>query len=139
MIKNKIPSKTPNNRGNIIRFSTRVLLKMSSAIRHSREFNELIQKQLDTGTPKNIIAHFSAKWCGPCKRMNPEWLEYKKTLDPALFHTLEIDVDINDYVTGFCEVNSVPTFAILQNGTLKSKITNSNIDTIHHWIQENST
>jgi thioredoxin-like negative regulator of GroEL len=135
MIKNK----TPTNRVNIIHFSTRVLLKMSSAIRHSREFNDLIQKQVETSSPKNIIAHFSAKWCGPCKRMNPEWIEYKNTLDQSQFHILEVDVDINDYVTGFCEVNSVPTFAIIQNGTLKSKITNSNIDTIHHWIQENST
>lgn len=111
---------------------------MSSIVRASREFNELIELQKTTNSPRNIIAHFSAKWCGPCKRMDPEWIKYKSTLDSSRFHILEVDVDINDYVTGFCDVQSVPTFVLLNNGTISSRITNSNIDTIDSWIKSNA-
>lgn len=67
----------------------------------------------ETGRP--ILMKFSAKWCGPCKRMKAETFT-----DPALvaiinsrFIPVEIDTDQNEQLTRQLRIESVPTMMVI--------------------------
>jgi thiol-disulfide isomerase/thioredoxin len=67
----------------------------------------------ETGLP--ILMKFSAKWCGPCKRMKSETFT-----DPALaemintcFIPVEVDTDQNEQLARQLRIESVPTTMVI--------------------------
>jgi thioredoxin-like negative regulator of GroEL len=79
-----------------------------------------------------VLIWFSAKWCGPCKRVNYKELQ-------AAFPNLKIfkcDVDENNYTPGFVGVRSIPSFIILYGPkTLSSPFQSSDTKAIIEWVR----
>ncbi len=54
------------------------------------------------------ILYHTAKWCKPCQRLNIEAIiEAAEKRDLAIWR---VDQDVNDYTSGYCSVQSIPTF-----------------------------
>ena len=57
--------------------------------------------------PETTVILFSAKWCGPCGRIN------KEELSEVLPNFLVCDIDMNDYTAGYCGIRKIPTFLVV--------------------------
>jgi thiol-disulfide isomerase/thioredoxin len=61
------------------------------------------------------ILYFSAEWCGPCKMIKPQFLQYcaenTGSVNPTMYN-----VDTDTEVTAQYDVRNVPTFIIVKDG-----------------------
>lgn len=60
------------------------------------------------------VYYFTADWCNPCKRVKPIVEELNRELTNARFQI--IDVDDNFELARTFNVNSIPTFILLDEG-----------------------
>ncbi len=56
-----------------------------------------------------ILVNFSADWCGPCKRLDWNFI-VEEFPDITIYRC---DVDVNKYTPGFCGVKSIPSCLFL--------------------------
>lgn len=64
-----------------------------------------------------IVLEFSAKWCGPCKILEPI-LEELATEYKGRATIGKVDVDENTYTKLFYEIKSLPMIYIFKNGEI---------------------
>jgi len=96
----------------------------------SQEFFEsLIQKNVPHD-PICIIK-FGAQWCGPCKRID---VNYLLSLSPHI-KWYECDLDQNDYTPGYCGVRSIPAFLAIVNGNPQPVFQSSDTMKVAEWIK----
>lgn len=77
-----------------------------------------------------VIVKFSAKWCGPCKAIQP-FFESLETKNPQIVFAT-CDCDLCPEISDLCSVQSLPTFIKFKRGqqtgsvigTSKTDITN---------------
>lgn len=105
-------------------------------LRSQEEFENLLsraERKKTAGDPLEtpILVHFTASWCGPCQRIDWEFL-----LDE--FPTLpfyKCDVDENKYTAGYCGVKAIPSMLILFPGKrIVGPIQTSDTSKIASWI-----
>ena len=79
-----------------------------------------------------FIVYFTASWCGPCQK-----------LDKALIATAAKEKGIpiyicdyvkNEYTTGFCMVDSFPTFVAYTLGKEKNRLKSNQTTAVLAWI-----
>lgn len=74
--------------------------------------------------PGTFLLDFTAKWCGPCKVMNPVLdvlaTEYKGRVD-----IVAIDVDDEPLLAQRFNVRSMPTFVVLRDGREVGRVVGS--------------
>ena len=77
------------------------------------------------------IVYFTAKWCGPCKRV-----PLGKILDntAAAAHWYLCDVDDNTYTPGYCQVKSIPSFLAIVDGKPMPLFVQSDADKVIAWV-----
>lgn len=76
------------------------------------EGEELSQDQCATGV---LVLKFTASWCGPCRRIHPDFETLAKaSSDDAIFAT--VDVDVESKLCDKANVSSLPTFLFLLDG-----------------------
>jgi hypothetical protein len=83
-------------------------------------------------TDRGWILYHTATWCGACKRLDI----------PAIVAAAErrglfvwkIDVDENDYTSGFCGVRSMPTFQFCVPRKIASAIQSCETQKVVSWI-----
>jgi len=80
-----------------------------------------------------VCISFSAKWCGPCRRLDKESL-VKHSKSVKWYHC---DIDENDITLGFCGMKSIPSFALIRNGDFVGKLEGPR-DAMHvlDWLKE---
>ena len=69
---------------------------------------------------KMAIIYLTANWCGPCKRIYPLILEVINKLSKEYnkkFIFYKADIDKNDLLSEIFNVQSVPTFILINNET----------------------
>ena len=73
--------------------------------------------------PPTCVIKFTAKWCGPCKAINPLLEQCKEEYDIEV-----ISVDVDDYITLAQEhgVKSIPHIEFRFNGQTQEVITGAN-------------
>lgn len=81
--------------------------------------------------PERVIIYFTAKWCGACKRV---------ALDALVTHTPDIqwfkcDVDMVPETLGYCNMQSIPSFAYVEKGKFKGNLSSSDNGKIATWIK----
>jgi thioredoxin len=67
----------------------------------------------------NVIIDFTAKWCGPCKRMAPEYdatEAFVKTTGIDLIFA-KVDVDDQEELAQEFGIKCMPTLVLIKNGT----------------------
>lgn len=69
---------------------------------------------------EKVLLHFTADWCQPCKRMQPN-IEAFLQEQPDIKY-VKIDVDENGTLAIDMDVKSVPTLMAYTNGEVKKNI-----------------
>ncbi len=78
------------------------------------------------------IQYHTAKWCSACKRLNlPAIIVDAEERGLTIF---KIDVDENDYTSGYCGVRSMPTFQFCVPKKIVSTLQSSDTETVLNWI-----
>ncbi|HNT80587.1 MAG TPA: thioredoxin [Bacteroidia bacterium] len=63
---------------------------------------------------KPTLVDFYADWCGPCKIMAPMLEEYA-TLNSSKVRVLKINVDHNQKISQYYNIQSIPTLILYKN------------------------
>ena len=80
------------------------------------------------------IQYHTATWCGACKRLDlPAIIKAAEAKGVAIW---KIDVDVNDYTSGYCGVRSMPTFQICVPKKIVSTLQSSDTATVLNWIAQ---
>jgi thioredoxin 1 len=77
-----------------------------------------------------IIIMFSAKWCGPCKKLTPDI----ENLENENLSIYKVDVDDFDDLTQY-QINGLPTFLFYDNGIMVDRYLGSKIEDIHKRLK----
>ena len=64
---------------------------------------------------KFSVLYFTAKWCGPCKRMYPMVTKIIDELNLNYLNFYKIDIDDNEEIVNEYDISGVPTFILLYN------------------------
>ena len=81
-----------------------------------------------------VVVWFSAKWCGPCQRLNKSILLQKA----PFIKWFSCDVDTNDVTLGYCGLKGIPGFCLIKDGIFKDKKQGAaNEDEIIAWLDQN--
>ncbi len=84
------------------------------------------------GSDRAWIQYHTASWCGPCKRLAvSEIVEAAKKRGLSIW---KIDVDENEYTSGYCGVRSVPTFQFCVPRKIVETLQDSRTDIVIEWI-----
>ncbi len=86
----------------------------------------------DAPIPGFIVVWFSAKWCGPCRRINENMLLEMNT-QPKWY---KCDIDENSYTAGYCNIRSIPTFLAIINKKVVGTYQSSDTFAITKWVQD---
>ena len=80
----------------------------------SQEFLEtlIVRKKGEEAPYKKVIIYFTAKWCGPCKRLDSDGIARSR---PDILW-LKCDVDALQYSAIYCNVSSIPAFMAIVDG-----------------------
>jgi thioredoxin 1 len=96
-------------------------------LRSQEEFEILYSPQLTAP----VLVHFTASWCGPCQRI--DWQFLLEEFPDLPFY--KCDVDENKYTAGFCGVKSIPSMLIVLPGKrIIGPIQTSDTSKIATWI-----
>jgi len=88
---------------------------------------------LDNYNPWTCVC-FTAKWCGPCKRIDKDNL---LTLAPVVTW-YSCDIDENQNTLGYCGLKSIPSFCLLKDGMLKDRKSGaSSVEEVLEWLVSN--
>ncbi|CAL5200765.1 unnamed protein product [Lathyrus oleraceus] len=86
-----------------------------------------------------VVVHFSAFWCVPSIIMNPFFQKLASNYQDVLFLTLDVD-EVKE-IASKMEIKAIPTFLLLNGGTLVDKIVGANSDELRkrvdHFVQSN--
>jgi thioredoxin 1 len=92
----------------------------------------LLGKVPDIPAPKGItVIYFTATWCGPCKRMD---MDFVRAATPYA-SWLKCDVDRNTYSPGYCGAKAIPYFMIIQDGKVLGTLQSSDSMKVAGWIK----
>lgn len=78
------------------------------------------------------IVYHTAKWCGPCKRMDVAAI-VAAAAERGLT-VWRVDQNVNDYTTGYCNVRSIPTFQLCVPKKIVSTLQPASTDAVLEWI-----
>ncbi len=78
------------------------------------------------------IQYHTAKWCGPCKRLDVDVIV--QAAEEQGLAVWKIDVDENDYTSGYCGVRTIPTWQFCVPGKIVSTFQPRDTDHVVEWI-----
>ena len=82
----------------------------------SASFDELV---LQSDVP--VLVDFSAKWCGPCKRLEPRLEELAREMPGA--KVVQVDIDESPEIAARYQVGPIPSLRVIRDG----KVTASHV------------
>ncbi|KAK1263139.1 Thioredoxin H2-1 [Acorus gramineus] len=83
---------------------------------------------------KLMVIHFTASWCGPCQVIEPVIKEFAAKFTDVTF--AKIDIDKLPSVAEEWEVEGVPTFVFVKQGTEVDKVVGANKEELERKIEE---
>jgi thioredoxin 1 len=92
------------------------------------EFHQLIQIH------PTIIIKFSAKWCGPCKAIQP-FFEQLASTNPGIFFAT-CDCDLCPEISDLCSIESLPTFIKFKQGKKVQSVSGSSKTELAKLVQQ---
>lgn len=101
-------------------------------ITSSQEFNNVINSP-DT----LIIIDFHAQWCGPCKRIAPDYNKLATEYNNCIF--LKINIEECERIAEKYNVSALPTFICLKNNEIVFESSGANLQKIRDFLKKNIT
>ena len=95
-----------------------------------------LQVAIDNSGQRQVVAWFTASWCGPCKSVTPFVEKLSETSKSVDF--LKIDIDSNQELAEQFDVSSVPTFVMFKDKMLVGRILGANSSQIEQLVKKNS-
>jgi thioredoxin 1 len=95
--------------------------KMSSLVQYIKteeELNNLVNKGL-------TVIDFSAKWCGPCKMIEPHYNALSVANPTVTFTKVDID-ELPDLANKY-DITAVPTFLFVEGNNILGKVAGANL------------
>ncbi|KAE9595572.1 putative monodehydroascorbate reductase (NADH) [Lupinus albus] len=83
-----------------------------------------------------MVVDFSAKWCGPCKIMDPFIQEFAAKYTNAEF--IKIDVD-ELMVSQAFQVQALPTFILIKRGKVVDRVIGVRKEELQRMIEKHTT
>lgn len=74
-----------------------------------QEYNELVNSS------KRVMIDFNAKWCAPCKKMNPYILKMQEELKDQI-KIVQLDADENKTIVNQLKLDGLPVIIIYEEG-----------------------
>ncbi|XP_075509319.1 thioredoxin H9-like isoform X2 [Primulina tabacum] len=71
-----------------------------------------------------VIANFSASWCGPCRIIAPFYVELSEKHQSVMFLTVDVD-ELTEFSTSW-DIKATPTFFFLKDGQQLDKLVGAN-------------
>lgn len=100
---------------------------------HIKELDEL--KTLINGKGK-IAVDFFATWCGPCKRISPEFERLSNEESMKEWTFVKIDVDEAEEIAAEYSISQMPTFMFFKNGALADRYADSGLENLMKRLTE---
>lgn len=94
-----------------------------------KEFERLLKE-----STKLVVVDYSAKWCGPCKKIAPEFDVLSKKYNTVIF--LKVDIDALPAVAEKESISTIPTFVLYKNGKKVGKVGGANIVAVETAIKK---
>lgn len=93
-------------------------------------FDEVVKN-----SDKPVLVDYYATWCGPCKRLAPNFEQFAEGNDNIIAVKANVD-DLRD-ILGEIEIQSVPTLVLYSNGEeVKRKSGFMTVDELNVFAQE---
>ena len=95
---------------------------------------ENLQKCLDC--EQYILLFFTAKWCGPCKRIYPQLEDLYKKLNKDLIKIYKLDVDDenNSDICKIFKIESMPSFCLMKDNQCINTLKGADINGIKKML-----
>lgn len=109
------------------------------SIKYRDVYNALVEKHKDDDI--SLVFKFGAKWCGPCKRIEPFYKDYQEYAEyhniPAEFYYLDVDEEsIMELMSIDLNLMFVPHFLIVRNGEVVSTLQTSQKDALFDFLDK---
>lgn len=85
-------------------------------------------------TNKLMVIDFTAKWCGPCKVMDPVMKDFAAKYTDVEF--IKLDVDELLGVSQTFQVHSLPTFLLIKKGKVVDKVVGVRKEQLQRMIEK---
>jgi len=95
---------------------------MSIHVANDEEFKQFVQRA--TNENVYLIVKFSAKWCGPCKAIQPKFDALSNECKNG--YCISVDVDECQGVSANYSVTALPTFLVIKGGQVKATLQGAN-------------
>ena len=82
----------------------------------------------------NVVIDFYADWCGPCKKLSPEFARLSTEYDSITF--LKVNTDEAEELAKHYDVSALPTIIYIKNGDTISMIKGFNLEKIVSELNE---
>lgn len=114
---------------------------MESAEHKVREIRSLFDYDnlLNDSMNHLVIIKFSAQWCGPCKRIAPEYNRLSNEYPKIVFAHVDIDNHELTVLKIFEQINRVPTFVFIKNYEIIYQFTGASIEKLVQTIKDYHT
>jgi len=93
-------------------------------------FRELIH----TSTKLIVVDHFGT-WCGPCKRIAPQFEELAKNNTNVIF--LKVDIEACPSVAEENDIQALPTFVLYKDGVERGRVEGADMSKLTKLINLN--
>jgi thioredoxin-like negative regulator of GroEL len=120
--------------------TTKMALTKMTPLREHEEFEALLRPRRATEESffnkfdPLVCVSFSAKWCGPCQKLDKETI-MRKTPGVSWY---SVDVDENNVSLGYCSLYKIPSFCFIKDGLFTSKKEGAkDADDVLDWLASN--
>ena len=90
------------------------------------EFQQVIQNGM-------TLVKFSASWCVPCQKIQPELTVWMQELPSVRFAT--VDIDQNEETCEELEITTLPTFHVYQDQKLLYKMSGTDLQSVKAFVE----
>jgi len=93
-----------------------------------------LKQQLRDAGDRLVVLDFYATWCGPCRVIGPEVVNFATLYPQVLF--LKVDVDECDDVAVEYNIESMPTFLFIKQSKVIESFSGANKDRLAQLIEK---